>query len=197
MDDGPPHQEPREEVGQVLEVQERVRPCQSARHRRPARARRSTSRARAGSATSGWMKRAAIDPERRCDGEHDEPGRPLGRDDVLEEVDREQVVQRDRVQRRDVDREQQDHAQGRTRRGGWCRRASGAGSSSTRAASAAMARRTSQCSAHEYGSTALRYPALAGVAQWQSDLVSTQVVRAVRFSPPASHVRRCRLRFPK
>jgi hypothetical protein len=41
--------------------------------------------------------------------EHDEPGRPLGGDDVLKQMNGEQVMQGDRVQGRHVDREEQDH----------------------------------------------------------------------------------------
>ena len=47
--------------------------------------------------------------QRRRKGEHDQAGRPFGGDDVLQEMNREQVVQRDRVQRGHIDREQQDH----------------------------------------------------------------------------------------
>jgi hypothetical protein len=46
--------------------------------------------------------------ERRRDRVDDEARRPFRGDDVLEEVDRQQVVERDRVQRRDVDDQQQD-----------------------------------------------------------------------------------------
>ena len=47
--------------------------------------------------------------ERGGEREDDEAGRPLGGHDVLEQMNREQVVQGDRVQRRHVHRQQQDH----------------------------------------------------------------------------------------
>ena len=45
--------------------------------------------------------------ERSRQADHAERRSPLGEDDVLEQVDRQQIVERDRVQRRDEDREDQ------------------------------------------------------------------------------------------
>ena len=47
--------------------------------------------------------------ERGRDPEHDEERRPLGEDDVLEQVHGEEVVHAERVDRRDADREEEHH----------------------------------------------------------------------------------------
>src|SRR5207249_10417274 len=49
------------------------------------------------------------------DAEDHQAGRPLRRHDVLQQVDREQVVQRDRLDRRQVDRKEEDQDRKSTR----------------------------------------------------------------------------------
>ena len=65
--------------------------------------------AQSGSATNGCVS-SLRDGEVRGEAEDAERRRPLGEDDVLQQVHREQVVERDRVQRRDEDRQDQREA---------------------------------------------------------------------------------------
>ena len=116
LHDAPPHENPRGEIERVLEVEERAgfrAPCRRA----TAGARACSSRARGEG--DGRVRERADDArlresarERRREREDDQEGRPFREDDVLEEVDHEQVVHRDRLERGDRDREQEHHRRG-------------------------------------------------------------------------------------
>ena len=104
--DAPPHEDPGREVERVLEVEQRVgvlerrvvEPRQVPEHvvREPERERDGGVGERA---DEGWSRERR--GQCRRDPEDDEERRPLGQHDVLKEVDHEQVVHRDRLERGD------------------------------------------------------------------------------------------------
>ena len=102
---GPPEEEPGHEVGHVLDVEERL----GSAERRVVDGRYVPEEVRAGPQRKSdeRMREQPGDGEVRREPEHAERRRPLGEDDVLEQVHREQVVERDRVQRRREDDQDQ------------------------------------------------------------------------------------------